>query len=140
MKLLWSGTKSIISVKTSTSSSVKKIKDDNGNVTSHLMQMSNIFNDYFVNVVENITAKIPKNFKSPLAYMSDRNPDSIFLSPVAHYEAKDLIAALNSVKSVGPNSISIKQLKILGPSLSPFLAEIINQFFPICFEWACQDF
>ena len=129
MKLLWSGIKSIISVKTSTSFSVKKIKDNNGNVTSDPIQMSNIFNDYFVNVAENITAKIPKTIKSPLAYMSDRNPDSIFLSPVTYYEVKDLIAALNPAKSVGPNSIPIKLLKILGPSLSPFLADIINQSF-----------
>ena len=57
MKPLWSGIKSIISVKTSTSSSVKKIKDKKGNVTSDPMLTSNIFNDYFVNVAKNITAK-----------------------------------------------------------------------------------
>ena len=85
--------------------------------------------DYFVTVAENITAKIPKTIKSPLAYNSDRNLDSIFLSPVTHCEVKDLIAALNPVKSIGPNNIPIKLLKILGPSLSPFLADIVNQSF-----------
>ena len=110
-------------------SSVKKIKDNSGNVTSDPVQMSNIFNDYFVNAAGNITAKIPKTFKSPLAYMSDRNPGSIFLSPITNYEVNGLIAALNPAKSVGPNSIPIKLLKILGLSLSPFLTDIINQSF-----------
>ena len=46
-----------------------------------------------------------------------------------HYEVKNLIAALNPVKSVGPNSIPVKLLKILCPSLSHFLADIIIQSF-----------
>ena len=66
MKLLWSGIKPINSVKGSTSSSAKKIKDSNGIVISNPMQMSNIFNDYFVNIAQNITGKIPKTLKSRL--------------------------------------------------------------------------
>ena len=93
------------------------------------MQMSNIFNDYFVNAAKNITANIPKTFKSPLAYMSDRNPVSIFLSLVMNYEVNGLIAALYPAMSLGPNSIPIKLLKILGPFLSTFLADIIKQPF-----------
>ena len=43
MKQLWSGIKSIISHKSSTSSSINKIKGKDGNVTSDPSKMSNIF-------------------------------------------------------------------------------------------------
>lgn len=65
----------ILSVKTSSSPYVKMIKNNNGNVSSESTQMSNIFNDYFVNVAENIADKIPKTLNSPLAYKPDQNPN-----------------------------------------------------------------
>ena len=45
MKKLWSGIKTIISHKSSISSSINKIKDKEGNVTSEPGKISNIFND-----------------------------------------------------------------------------------------------
>ena len=45
MKKLWSGIKSIISHKSSTSS-INKMKDKDGNVTSDSCKISNIFNDF----------------------------------------------------------------------------------------------
>ena len=89
--------------------------------------MSNIFNDYFVNVAENITAKIPKTIKSPLILttcQTEIQTQSFFLHSCIL--KLDLIAALNPAKSVGPNSIPIKLLKMFGPSLSPFLAFFIS--------------
>ena len=59
MKKLWSGIKTIISHKSSTSSSNNKIKDRDGNVTSDPSKMSNIFNDFYVNVADGITKTIP---------------------------------------------------------------------------------
>ena len=53
MKQLWSGIKSIISHKSSTSSSINKIQDKDGNVTIDSSKISNIFNnDFFVNVTD----------------------------------------------------------------------------------------
>ena len=47
MKRLWSGIKTIVSQKSSTSSStVHKMKDDLGNVTSDPSEISNIFNEF----------------------------------------------------------------------------------------------
>ena len=129
MKKLWSGIKTIISHKSSTSSSINKIKDKDGNVTSDPFKMSNIFNDFYVNVADGITKTIPLTPKSPLDYLSDRTCNSLFLTPVTLIEVNDLINILNPSKSVGPNSIPIKLLKIIGHSVSPLLALLVNQSF-----------
>ena len=67
--------------------------------------------------------------KSPLDYLSNRTSSSLFLTPVTFVEVNDIINILNPSKSVGPNSIPIKLLKIIGSSISPVLALIVNQSF-----------
>ena len=129
MKKLWSGIKTIISHKSSTSSTINKIKDMEGNVTSEPSKISNIFNDFFVNVADEITKSIPKTPKSPLDYLSNRTSNSLFPTPVTFIEVNDLINTLNQSKSVGPNSIPIKLLKILGSLVSPLVALLVNQSF-----------
>ena len=119
----------MISHKSSTSSSINKIKGKDGNVTSDSSKMSNIFNDSHVNVADGITKTIPLTPKSPLDYLSDRICSSLFLTPVTSIEVNDLINILNPSKSVGPNSIPIKLLKIIGCSVSPLLALLVNQSF-----------
>ena len=53
----------------------------------------------------------------------------MFLTPVTAIEVNDLINILNPSKSVGPDSIPIKLLKIIGCSVSPLLAFLVNQSF-----------
>ena len=91
--------------------------------------MSNILNDFYVNVTDGITKTIPITPKSPLDYLSDRMCNSLFLTPLTAIEVNDLINILNPSKSVGPNSIPIKLLKIIGYSVSPLLALLVNQSF-----------
>ena len=74
--------------------------------------MSNIFNAYFVNVADDINKSVPKPPNSSLRYIDSAIKNSLFLSPVTHLEIKDLMANLNSSKSIGPYSIPIKLLKI----------------------------
>ena len=52
---------------------------------------------------------------------------TLFLTPVTAIEVNDLINILNPSKSVGPNSIPIKLLKIIGYSVSPLLVLLVNQ-------------
>ena len=126
---MWSGIKSIISHKSFTSSSINKIKGNNGNATSDPSEMSNILNNLYINVASSITKTIPINPKSPLDYLSNRTFNSLFLTPFTPFEVKDIIDALDPFKSVGPNSTPIKLLKIVGCSISPLLALLINQSF-----------
>ena len=129
MKKLWSGIKTIISHKSSTSAAINKIKDKAGNVTSDPCKITNIFNDFFVNVANDITKIIPMTPKSPLDYLSNRISSSLFLTPVTLMEVNGIINILNPSKSVGPNSIPIKLLKIIGSSVSLLLALLVNQSF-----------
>ena len=129
MKKMWSGIKTIISHKSSAASSINKIRGKDGNLTTDPSKMSNIFNDFYVNVADGITKTIPLTPKSPLEYLSNRTCNSLFLSPVTLLEVNDLINILNPSKSVGPNSIPIKLLKIIGHSVSPLLALLVNQSF-----------
>ena len=56
MKQLWSGIKSVISIRKSSNVNViSKLKDKNGNITSDPAFIANIFNKYFVNVSYDIT-------------------------------------------------------------------------------------
>ena len=128
MKKLWSGIKTIMSHMSYTSS-INKLKDKDGNVTSDPNKMSIIFNDFYVHVADSITKSIPMTPKAPLDYLSNRTGNSLFLTPGTLLEVTDLISILNPSKSVGPNSIPIKLLKILGSSVSQFIALLVNQSF-----------
>ena len=118
MKKLWSGIKTIVSRKSSTSSSINKIKDKEGNVKSEPRKILTISNEFFLHVANEITKTIPKTPKSPLDYLSNRTSNSLFLTPVTFIEFNDLI-----------NIIPIKLLKILGSSVSPLLDLLVNQSF-----------
>ena len=129
MKLLWTGIKSIISLKNSHVNIINKIKDVNGNLTTDSSKMANIYNDFFVNVADNITKKIPRSKKSPMDYLSNKNPHSFFISPSVPYEISDIIDQFKTGKSIGPNSIPMKLFKILSPYVSSPLSLIINESF-----------
>ena len=76
-----------------------------------------------------IEKTIPRAPSSPLSYLGSAVENSLFLSPVTHLEIEDLIANLNSSKSIGPNSVPTNILKILKHHISHPLTEIVNQSF-----------
>ena len=129
MKKLWSGIKLIINHKGSASASITKIKDIKGHTTQDTVEIANILNSFFVNIADNITKTLPRNPKSPLNYLSNRREKSMFLSPVNVSEIENIISNLNPSKSVGPHSIPVKLLKILGPHISNSFTKLINQSF-----------
>ena len=136
MKKIWTGIKRILSNKHSIFSRIYKIKDKNGKLTSDAAEMSIRLNEFFINVGNDISKSIQHNPKSPTEYLTNRNSDSIVLSPVNAVlspvnavEVNEIILNLDSSKSVGPNSIPVKLLKILGPKISHPLATMINQSF-----------
>ena len=77
MKQIWSGIKSVISIRKSSNVNViSKQKDKNANITSDPAVIANIFNKYFVNVAQDITKNLPISNKSHLNFMADRNGNS----------------------------------------------------------------
>ena len=52
--------------------------------------MSNIINEFFVSVGNDITKSIHHNPKSPTEYLTNRNSDSIILSPITPFEGNEI--------------------------------------------------
>ena len=97
--------------------------------TSDSEEISNVFNVHFVNVADDITKTISRMPKSPVDYIKTPNLYSLFLSPATKFEVEDVISNLDSTKSVDPNSIPIKLLKVLNPYISKYLEKPVNKSF-----------
>ena len=95
--------------------------------------MADIFNEVFVNTAKKVNEKIPRTKKSPSDYLSSKNAECFFISPVTPHEIKSIINSMKSGKAVGPYSIPIFLLKILrehtvGPySIPIFLLKILRE-------------
>ena len=61
-----------------------------GYTTSDSEEISNVFNDHFINVADNITKTIPRDPKSPIDYVKSPNLYSMFLSRVTKFEIGDV--------------------------------------------------
>ena len=59
-------------------------------------------------------------------YKTDPSFETFFLSPISKNEISIIISSLNPNKSVGPNSISAKILKLLKGEISSYLSDIYN--------------
>ena len=59
-------------------------------------------------------------------YMENNSLNSFFLSPTNKNEISSIISSLNPNKSVGPNSIPTKILKLLKDEISSHLSDIYN--------------
>ena len=86
-----------------------------------------LLTSYFVTVSRDITKNIPRSNKSPINFMGDRVQNSFFAAPSFPVEISDIISLLKSGKSLGPNSIPTKILKLPSPLTSSPLSQIINE-------------
>ena len=127
--MLWSGIRSIVNMKTK--SQLSQISDllKNGKQVDDPVKMANMFNNYFVNVGGNIDKSIPRTRKSPMDYLCNRTPISIFLAPVTEREIEIIIESLNQKKAIGPYSIPVFLLKILCRYIAVPLSKIVDQSF-----------
>ena len=93
-----------------------------------------MFNKYFVNVATNIESSIrysKNNFHDFLPPSTPTptppiNINSFFLNPTDEIEVKNIISSLNPSKTIGPNSIPTKILKLLINDVSSQLTELFN--------------
>ena len=101
-----------------------------GNETlSNLQKIVNIFNDYFSTIAEKTKAKIGFLNKSFDNFLQRPNKNSFFLRPTSSDEITNLILSLNESKSVGPNGLPTKILKLLKNDISLQLTNIFNLSF-----------
>ena len=96
MKLLWIGIKSIINIKSSYVNVVNKLNHTKGNLTTDSINVTNIFNTFFVKVADGITKRIPRPPRSPLDYGGSVNTHSLCISAAAPCEISDIIDLFKS--------------------------------------------
>jgi len=87
------------------------------------------FCDYFTNIGENYSNKIPPSMNTSAYYLNRRkkkNPNSIFLTPTDSNEIITILKTLKSKKSAGHDQLSTVFLKSIGPSIAYPISKIIN--------------
>ena len=102
-----------------------RFKLSNGQVTDDKQIISEKFNDFFISVGPNLANKIPNQTKSPLSYLGDRLPNTIFLESVSDEEVEGIV---NNLKNSAPgyNAITASILKFSLPVIRSPLTHILN--------------
>ncbi|XP_065679802.1 uncharacterized protein LOC136094122 [Hydra vulgaris] len=128
LKNTWKVIKSIISIKSKNSNNIDSLNINNKTIINKKI-ISNAFNDYFSSIADNLAKKIiPPRFDFN-HYLKNKNPNSLFISPVTSQEINDYISLINPKKSTGPNSILSKIMILASQELTFPLSIIINQSF-----------
>ena len=128
IRKVWEGVKSIISSRSSSTSSPTCINIDK-KLVSDPLTIATSFNNYFASIADNIRKDIPFTTKHFSSFLKDPVPNTIFLSPTDDVEILHCISCLDLKKSSGPSSISGQILSIAKAELSGPLSKIIN----LCF-------
>ena len=124
----WKGIKSIININ-STTNNQPTCLNVNGKTITNSTEIANSFNNFFSTIAQKIENKLIPTHKTHNDYLISPNMKSIFLAPTTEQEIIDNISSLNINKSIGPNSINTKILKLTKNIISKPLTEIINLSF-----------
>ena len=118
LKKTWSILKGIIN-KRKNNKTQEKFKLSDGSITSDKNNISERFNDFFVNIGNTLSRSIANVNKSPTEYMGERLSRTMFLEPVGPQEVDEII---KNLKDGAPGSDGIKSLilkttrrSIIGP-------------------------
>ena len=117
MNNTWKDIKNLISFKTASYSPPSFIYYNNKTVTSPF-EIANAFINYFSNIALNIQSSIKYSAKEFHEFLPPLSIKSFFLSPTDKNEIISIISALDSQKALGPNSISIRILKLMKNDIS----------------------
>ena len=92
------------------------------------MAISDIFINYFSSIASKTKLNISFSHKHFSDFLKNRSSIFFFISPTDKAEIENIISSLNFNKSIGPNSIPTKVLKVLKNDISNRLSEIFNLF------------
>ena len=96
-------------------------------ITSDPRKVANKFNQYFVNVADDLTKKITNKNTKFQDYLKNPNRSSLFLKETTPDEVNRIISDLNANKSSDIYDISPKYIIIAGSALSTLLTIIFNK-------------
>ena len=123
-KNIGKGIKSITTIK-NTSSDFPKCLSSNGSTFTNQVEILNTFNNSFATITRKTKVSINHSHKHFSDFLKDKNQISFFLSATNKYEIQN-ISSPNSSKSVRPNSIPTRILKLLKNDIFTQLADIFN--------------
>ena len=110
-------------------SSIKSIKNKNGNVLSDSTDIANCFNEHFGTIGETMAKKFStldqSRFKDPLSFISKEMKNSFLLSNTNMCEISILFSKLNGKKSGNP--VSNHLLKGTRERICPYLDVLFNK-------------
>ena len=104
------------------------------------MQIATIFNNFFVNIANDLASNLPPNSDNPYAYISNHHYNQILFEPVTPDECSKVVTSLKYTKQ-NTNNISVSMFKKYHHLFLPILCDIINLsftsgVFPTCFKHA----
>ena len=106
----WEGVRNLVKISKKSNIIPTHISHNNEIKTTN-KEMAETMNDFFVNIGNMVEGKIPVCDKTFSSYLSNPNPDSIFLNPVDNDEIISFVNQLKPNKACGPNSIPNSILK-----------------------------
>ena len=125
IKNTWKEVKSILNIKPNPSDIPKILNTNDSNITNPV-EIADVFNNYFSSIASQTKVNIKHSNKRFSGFLKNRAQNSFFLSPTDKDEIALIISSLDSTKSVGPNSIPTKILKLLKNDNSCQIVDIFN--------------
>ena len=104
MKQTWRTINNVIR-KGQKKSSYSKFKDECDNVFTNPQDISNKFNEFFVNIGPELASNIHNTGKNYYDYLTDVNPSSMYFQPIVEMDIIKIIYKFNSNKGAGNNNI-----------------------------------
>ena len=81
----------------------------NGEHITDKEKIANGFNDFYVNVGPNLCKSLPDHDVSPISYLRDRNPNSMFVESTNQTEISEIVMSLKD-SAAGWDGLSAKIL------------------------------
>jgi len=130
IKQIWRNLNQACSLSTTkVNKGITKLSGNGKNITDNLL-ISNVLNNYFPTVRENLSKKLenssPNSSISFKNYLDNPSKNSILVYPVSCEELSRLIANLNTLKSAGPDNIRPKLVKAVFANICTPLLHIFT--------------
>ena len=107
-------------------STQNKFKDDNGNVFINTEDISNQFNDFFVNIGPKLASNIHSSGKNYNDYLKDPKNNSTYMKPIVEMDITKMIEKFNQNKSAGNDDIGNYIIKRVAKEIVKPLTLIFN--------------
>ena len=126
MKKTWNVINSVLNRSSKTNSAHDKFVKD-GHIITGKHNISNEFNDYFVNIGSNLAQKIDNVPNSDYSlFMSEKVKNSMYISPISELEILDIVKRFKNKTSKDINNICMITLKKLFPAIVVPFTHICN--------------